>query len=121
METIKQYLLPVFRFKKEHLAILISLLLFIYYPVISRYLDVTSAPIDPGALSAIIIAVVALLIFKALTWWLIKALWPAMAIYSEYSFENNFNSLSPCWKVSIYLSFYLLVLFSFVLTLSALV
>jgi hypothetical protein len=60
-------------------------------------------------------------LFKAITWWLVKTLWPALANYSNYHFANNFQSLSACHKVLIYLGFYLLLLYSFVLTLAALV
>ena len=106
--------------RREYLAIIFWLLLFLNFPFLARYIDSASAPIDPGALSAIFMAVLALLLFKSITWWIIRAIWPVFAIYSVYHFEHNFKSLKPCSKVLIYLSFYLLVLFSFVLTLSAL-
>lgn len=121
METLKYYLNPVLRVNKEQLAIGGSLLLFLVFPWLSRYLDITSAPIDPGALSAVVMAVFALLLFKAITWWLIKTLWPALAAYAELHFANHFQSLSACYKVIIFLSFYLLLLLFFVLTLAALV
>jgi hypothetical protein len=121
METIKQFVFPLFRLKREHLAILISLLTFLNFPWLSRHWDITSAAIDAGALSAVAMAIFALLLFKAITWWLVKTLWPALASYSNYHFANNFQPLSACHKVLIYLGFYLLLLYSFVLTLAALV
>ena len=121
MQTIKNYLSPVWSIKKEHLAITFWLLLFLNFPYLSRQIDAASAPIDPGALSAVLMAVLALLLFKSITWWLIKSIWPVLATYSEYHFAHNFKSLSPCLKVIIYLSFYLLLLFSFVFTLMALI
>jgi hypothetical protein len=121
METIKHLISPMFRIRREHLAILASLLIFLNFPWLCRHWDVTSAAIDAGALSAVVMAIFALLLFKAVTWWLLKTLWPALAVYSEYHFAYNFQSLTPCFKVLIFLSFYLLLLYSFVLTLVALV
>lgn len=108
------------RIKKEHLAIFFSLILFLYFPWVSRRIDITSAPIDPGALSAVIMAILALLAFKAVTWWLINIIWPVLAEYSKEHFERNFKSLPSWQKVIIYLGFYLLLLYSFVGTLAAL-
>ena len=111
---------PQARIKKEHLAILTALLLFLYFPWFSRRIDITSAPIDPGALSAVIMAILSLMAFKAVTWWLINIIWPVLAEYSKEHFERNFKSLLSWQKVIIYLGFYLLLLYSFVATLAAL-
>lgn len=108
-------------FKKEHLAIFSALFLFLFFPSLSRWIDITSAPIDPGALSAVIMAILSLLAFKAITWWLINIIWPVLADYSKEQFEQNFKSLSPWQKVVIYLGFYLLLLFSFIATLAAII
>ncbi|MEJ7780375.1 MAG: hypothetical protein WKF68_12380 [Daejeonella sp.] len=106
--------------KKEHLVIFMALILFLYFPWLSRWIDITSAPIDPGALSAVIMAILSLLAFKAVTWWLINIIWPVLAEYSKEHFERNFKSLMSWQKVIIYLSFYLLLLYSFIATLAAL-
>ncbi|WP_276360184.1 hypothetical protein [Daejeonella sp. H1SJ63] len=108
-------------FKREHLGIFSALLLFLCFPWLSRWIDITSAPIDPGALSAVIMAILSLLAFKAVTWWLINIIWPVLADYSEEQFEQNFKSLSAWQKVIIYLGFYLLLLYSFVATLAAII
>jgi hypothetical protein len=71
METLKHLFYPVFRIKREHLAILASLLVFLNFPWLSRHWDISSAAIDAGALSAVAMAIFALLMFKAITWWLI--------------------------------------------------
>ena len=107
--------------KKEHLAIFSALLLFLYFPWLSRRIDITSAPIDPGALSAVIMAILSLLAFKAVTWWLINIIWPVLAEYSKEHFERNFKSLLSWQKVIIYLGFYFLLLYSFVATLAAII
>jgi len=108
-------------FKKEHLLIFSAIFLFLYFPGLSRLIDITSAPIDPGALSAVIMAILSLLAFKAVTWWLINIIWPVFAEYSKEHFEQNFKSLLPWQKVIIYLAFYLLLLYSFVATLAGII
>lgn len=121
MLTLNQYYLrSIFPIKKEYVGLILALLAFIFFPNLSRQIDVTSAALDPGALSAIIMAVLAILVFKAVTWWIINSIWPVLGEYSRISFESNFNSL-PAWqKVLIYLAFYLFLLFSLVATLLAL-
>ncbi|HEY0669623.1 MAG TPA: hypothetical protein VGD22_15680 [Sphingobacteriaceae bacterium] len=119
MNFLKQ-LFPQTILKKEYLFIAAAFGLFIWFPFLSRKIDVTSAPIDPGALSAIIMAILALMAFKAVTWWVINIIWPVLSEYSKNHFERNFKSLLPWQKVLIYLSFYLLLLYSFIATLAAL-
>ena len=122
MVALNKYYWPLsFPLKKEYVGILIILGFFLCFPAISRLIDVTSAPIDPGALSAVLLAVGALLIFKTVTWWLIRAIWPVLEEYSQEHFERNFKSLVSWQKVVIYLSFYMLLLYAFVFTLQAVI
>ena len=122
MTLIQKYYLPLhFPFRKEFAGILFILLLFIIFPRLVRQIDYSAAPIDPGAFSAVILAVSAMLIFKAVTWWLLKTIWPVFTDYSEHHFERNFKSLVSLHKVMIYLGFYLAVLYGFVLVLGAIV
>jgi hypothetical protein len=83
--------------------------------------DSSAAAIDPGIYSAIILAVSAILIFKAGTWWIIKVIWPVFAEYSNQQFERNFKSLITWQKVLIYLGFYLSIFYAFVIVLAALI
>lgn len=106
--------------RHEGSMIFLSLVGFLLFPWLCRHIDVTSAPLDPGMLSIVLMAVLSFLIFKAITWWVIRVIWPVFAEYSEVYFEDNFTSLRPVQKVLIYLAFYLLLLFGFVLTLAAL-
>lgn len=105
--------------KREWGVILLVLLLFFVSPGLLRMVDFTAAPLDAGVLSAVIIAILAFLVFKALTWWLILNIWPVLGEYSKEHFERNFKSLLSWQKVVIYLVFYLLLLFGFVATLAA--
>lgn len=122
MTTLSKYYWPLyFPLKKEYIGIVIIVVLFLWFPQLSRLVDHTAAPIDAGALSAIVLAISALLIFKTITWWLIKSIWPVFMEYSNEHFERNFKSLNPWQKVVIYLTFYLVLLYAFVFTLVAIV
>ena len=99
--------------------IFLSLVLFLLFPFLCRHIDVTSAPLDPGILSIMIMAVLTFLVFKAVTWMAIRIIWPVFAEYSEVQFEGNFRSLTQLQKVLIYLGFYMLLLFGMVFTLTA--
>ena len=122
MNLIQKYYLPWhFLLKKEFAGLLLILIAFLVFPRLIRLVDITSAPIDPGAFSAVILAVAALLLFKAVTWWLIKAIWPVFADFSDHHLERHFKTLPSLHKVVIYLVFYLALLFGFVLVLGAVV
>ncbi len=104
----------------EGFIIILTLTVFLLFPFICRSIDVTSAPVDPGVLSIVIIALLAFLVFKSVTWTTIKIIWPVFADYSELHFEEDFRTLCPVHKVIIYLTFYLFLLFGMVATLAAL-
>lgn len=110
---------PKFLVNKEHSGILIIIAVFLLFPYLVRLIDDSAAAIDPGIFSAVILSISSVLIFQAVTWWIIRVIWQVFHIYSTYHFENNFKSLEPWQKVIIYLGFYLLVLYSFVGTLAA--
>ncbi|SKB40148.1 hypothetical protein [Daejeonella lutea] len=120
MHLTQKYFLPAhFPFRKEFAGILVIIIIFLSYPYFIREIDMTAAAIDPGVYSAIILAVSAILIFKAATWWIIKNIWPVFATYSDYHFEGNFKSLAPGQKVLVYLGFYLVILYGFIEVLGA--
>lgn len=122
MKLIHKYFYqPQFPFSKEITGILVIVLIFLFFPYGVRMVDSSAAAIDPGIYSAIILAVSAILIFKAGTWWIIKVIWPVFAEYSQHQFERNFKSLVTSQKVLIYLGFYLTVFYSFVFVLAALI
>ncbi len=122
MELIQKYFLSWYSpLSKEHSGILMLLLSFLSFPYIIQMVDGSAAAIDPGIFSAVILAASAGLIFKALTWWVIKAVWPVFADYSNFQFEQNFRALPAKEKVLIYLGFYLTILYSFVSVMAALI
>lgn len=106
---------------RELIAILLIIGIFLFFPYLIRQVDGSAAAIDPGIYSAIILALSAILIFKAGTWWIMKAIWPVFAEYSAQHFERNFRSLVSLQKVLIYLGFYLAVFYAFVIVLAALI
>jgi hypothetical protein len=122
MELFQKYFLPAhFPLRKELAAIVLIMLIFLIYPYFIREIDATAAAIDPGVYSAVILAVSVVLIFKAATWWIVKMIWPVFFSYSEFHFESNFRSLTASQKVLIYLGFYLIVLYSFIEVLKAVI
>lgn len=115
---LRQQRLP-YIFNKEQGLILLALVLFVLSPFVLRSIDMSAAPLDAGIISAIILAVLAFLVFKAITWWLVQNIWPVLGQYSKEHFDSNFKSLLSWQKIIIYLSFYLLLLFGFIATLAA--
>jgi len=103
----------------EYIGIAVALLILYIFPVMIRSIDPSAAPIDAGILSAIILAVVAVLIFLSITWWIIRSIWSFFRAYSETSLTTDFNTLTPWQKIRIYLGFYLSLFFSFVIALIA--
>ena len=122
MKLIQKYFqFGEFPFHKEFTGIFVIVLIFITFPYAVRMIDSTAAAIDPGIYSAIILAVSAILIFKAGTWWIIKVIWPIFADYSAQNFESDFSNLINSQKVLIYLGFYLSIFYAFVIVLAALI
>ena len=113
-----KYQLPL---KMEFKGLIISAISFIIFPYLIRLVDNSAAAIDPGVLSAIILSIAAVLFFQATTWWVIKAIWPAFAMYSCDHFVNNFKSLQASQKVVIYLGFYLALMYAFIAVLAQLI
>ncbi|PWG81930.1 hypothetical protein, partial [Pararcticibacter amylolyticus] len=101
-------------FHHEGFIIFSSLVVFLLFPFLCRHIDVTSAPVDPGILSIVIMAVLTFLVFKSVTWIVIRIIWPVFHQYSEGDFEQDFRGLYPLHKVLIYLGFYVLLLMSMV-------
>lgn len=122
MELSKKYYFPWhIPFRKELAGIIVVMVIFLLFPYLIRKVDGSAAAIDPGILSALLLTATAVLLFKAMTWWILITIWPAFADYSERQLESNFRSLSVRHKVIIYLSFYMLVFYAFILVLSALI
>lgn len=92
---------------REYISILVCFLILLYVPDVLRLLDPTAAPIDLGVISAIVLACITLMIAKSVVWGLLKSIWSSLADYSNKFFTADFQSLSPCQRVVIYLSFYL--------------
>ncbi len=105
----------------EFKGLIVSAISFIIFPYLIRLVDSSAAAIDPGVLSGIILSIAAVLFFQATTWWVIKAIWPAFAMYSRDHFARNFRSLPEGHKVTIYLGFYLALLYAFIAVMAQLI
>jgi hypothetical protein len=105
----------------EYLGIIVALLILLIFPGLIRQIDPSAAPIDPGILSGIVLAIVAVLIFNSVTWWLIRVIWPVFADYSNSLFISDFKSLAPCQRVLIYLGFFLFFVIFHLIALIAIV
>ena len=79
----------------------------------------TAAVIDIGALSLVLLAVVALAAFLAVSRRLVGLLWPVLRDYQRFHFSNNFKSLSPWQKITFYLVVFFGLLYAFVCCLAA--
>ncbi|WP_036601025.1 hypothetical protein [Olivibacter sitiensis] len=108
--------------KKHSIVLLFSLMMvgyFIFPPVV-RMVDITSAPIDPGILSAILLAAISVCSFILLSLWLLHRHWPVLGEYASEHLERNFKSLLSWQKVVIYFALFVLLLYAFVAALAAL-
>lgn len=102
----------------EFKGLIVSAISFILFPYMIRVVDNSAAAIDPGVLSGILLSIAAVLFFQATTWWVIKAIWPVFALYSQEQFAGNFRRLPGRQKVLVYLGFYLALLYAFILVLA---
>lgn len=101
------------------LAVCGLLALFLHGGPLLRLADSTAAVVDAGALSLVLLAVVALAAFLAVSRWLIGLLWPVLRGYQRYHFSNNFKSLLPWQKITFYLVIFFGLLYAFVVCLVA--
>lgn len=109
--TYKRYLL---------LTILMATLgAYLFITPVLRGIDATAAPLDIGSLSIILFAGLAVLVYLKLCLFLLHRCWPVLGEYAAEHFERTFKSLFSWQKVCIYLGFLLLLLYAFVLTLTA--
>lgn len=84
-----------------------------------RMADPTAAVVDLGALSLVLLAVVALVAFLSVAHWLLGILWPVLRHYPKHHFPHNFKSLQPWQKITFYLVIFFGLLYAFVCCLLA--
>lgn len=101
------------------LALFGPLALFLHGDPLLRWFDPTAAVVDAGALSLVLLAVVALGTFLAVSRWLVGLLWPVMRGYQRNHFANNFKSLLPWQKITFYLVIFFGLLYAFVCCLAS--
>lgn len=84
-----------------------------------RMADPTAAVVDLGALSLVLLAVVALVAYLSVSHWLLGLLWPVLRDYPKHHFSHNFKSLQPWQKITFYLVIFFGLLYAFVCCLLA--
>ncbi|MBB2149175.1 hypothetical protein [Pedobacter gandavensis] len=104
-----------FKTLKEYTALIVAVLLFFVSPFILHYLDPVAATYDAGVFQVINLAVIQFCVYMAITWTVVKNIWPAIGQYFKTSFNHDFKDLSKWQKVSISLSVYFLVFLFLVL------
>ena len=100
---------------KLSILLMLSVFIFILSGDALRQIDMTAAPIDLGVLAVLPLSAISVIAFMMLSRWMIVFQWPALHEFQEHYLLNTFKTLLPWQKVLIYFSFYLAVLFSFIL------
>lgn len=96
------------------------LLIFLFCGPLLRLIDPVAAVVDVGALSLLLLSLLAGLCFVAVSHWLLGLLWPVFRAFGRHHFVPVFKSLLPWQKIVIFLGCYFLLLFAFVACLLAL-
>ena len=104
---------------RDGLTVAGLLALLVHAGPLLRWLDPTAAVVDVGALSLVLLAVVALAAFLTVSHWLLGLLWPVLRDYHRHFFSNNFKSLLPWQKITFYLVIFFGLLYAFVCCLVA--
>ena len=118
MNTISHVYHALHEFVLRHklsLTLMVTLLLFVLSGDLLRQVDVSAAPIDPGILAILPLSAITVISFMMLSHLVIAWQWPVLDQFHLQYLEQTFKSL-PLWqKIFIYFSFYLAVLFAFVM------
>lgn len=103
----------------EHFLAGTLLILFLGFPWLSRRIDAGAAALDAGALSLILMAILSLVVFKMLSWLIIRTVWPFLEDYTREYLVSDFNRLPPAQRISLFFTLYMLMMLAFVLTMAA--
>jgi hypothetical protein len=98
------------KFLKEYTALIMALVVFFAFPYIVRLWDPTAGSYDAGVLQVIVMATVQFAIYQAITWSVVKNIWPAIGVYMKSFFNNDFLNLEPWQRIMFSLFVYFAVL-----------
>lgn len=104
---------------KLSMMLLLTLFVFVISGDALRQIDITAAPIDLGVLAVLPLSIITVILFMMLTQWMIAWQWPILHDFQLNFLHKTFKSLLAWQKAFIYFSFYLAVLFSFIMVLIA--
>jgi len=100
----------------EFLSIPLALLLWFYSPTLLRLFDPTAGVYDSAVLQQIIFAIIAVLIFHGLAWFLLKLTFPEIYRFLDDDFEEHFSNLQKWQKLKLSLLLFSLYFLAFVVT-----
>lgn len=97
------------------LTLIATLLIFVLSGDLLRKVDISAAPIDPGILAILPLSAITVISFMMLSHLVIAWQWPVLDQFHLEFLERTFKSLQLWQKSLLYFSFYLAVLFAFVM------
>ncbi|MGY4385638.1 hypothetical protein ACVWYN_002684 [Pedobacter sp. UYP24] len=98
------------KFIKEYIALIMAFVVFFISPYLLKMIDPTAGAYDAGVLQVIIMAIVQFAVFQAVTWSVVKNIWPAIGLYMKNFFNNEFLNLSSWQRICVSLFVYFSIL-----------
>lgn len=95
------------------------LCLFLVFPWLSHRIDSGAASLDAGVLSLILITLLSMIIFKTVSWLLLRTVWPCLGDYVMHCMAEDFRSLDARSRLFLFCGAYFLMILGFVATLAA--
>jgi len=105
----------------EFLSIPLALLLWFYSPTLLRMVDPTAAAYDSAVLQQVIFAIIAVLIFHGLAWFLLKLTFPEIYRFLDNDFGVFFSNLQGWRKLKLALLLFSLYFLAFVVAFKTIV
>lgn len=93
--------------------------LFLVFPWLSHRIDAGAASLDAGVLSLILITLLSMIIFKTISWLLLRTVWPCLADYAADLMAEDFWTLDARSRLLLFCGAYFLMILGFVATLAA--
>lgn len=117
MKKVVQFL----RTWNEFLSIPLALLLWFYSPTLLRMVDPTAAAYDSAVLQQVIFAIIAVLIFHGMAWFLLKLTFPEIYRFLDRDFGVYFTNLQGWRKLKLSLLLFSLYFLAFVVAFKTIV
>lgn len=89
------------KFIKEYTALIMAFVVYFVSPYVLRLIDPTAGSYDAGVLQIMVIATIQFAVFQAITWSVVKNIWPAIGAYMKEFFNADFLKLDPWQRILI--------------------